>query len=106
MVSAVVCSVRLANLAHGRVGSVVLRHSASSVFGLVDRVSHQLAHMFALDPIEDLIPLAARGDKPRHPQLGEVLGDAGGRLPHGVGELVHRQLAVEQRVEQLDPRGV
>ena len=94
------------DLANGGVGAVVLGDPAGCVLGLVDGVGDQLAHVLALDPVEDLVGLAARRDESRHPQLGQMLGGGGYRLAHLFSQLAHRDLAVEHDPEQLEPSGV
>jgi hypothetical protein len=90
----------------GCVAPVVLRDSAAGVLGVVDRVLDQLGDVVAVSPVEDLVRLSTRLHESRHPEFGQVLGHAGRRFPHRLGELVDRPFAIEQRPQQPDPGGV
>jgi hypothetical protein len=73
------------------------------VVGVVDRVLDQMSHEVTVEAAKDLGGLAACSHEPRHPELREVLGDAGRRPSDRLGEFVHGQLAVEERPGQPDP---
>ena len=57
------------------------------VFGLEQGVGHQLAGILVGEAVEDTLPLLAAGDHAGQPQLGEMLGNGGGRLVDGLGDL-------------------
>jgi hypothetical protein len=79
---------------------VVLGHAVAGVFGVVDRVRDELAHVVVLDAIEDLVRLPSRGDQPGESQLRQVLRDRRRRLVGQFSQFVDRPLLVEQPPQQ------
>ncbi len=74
------------------------------VFGLEQGVGHQLAGMLVGEAVEDTLPLLAAGDHAGQPQLGEMLGNGGGRLVDGLGDLPDGELTVLQCQDDAHPR--
>ena len=82
---------------------MVAGDAGAGVVGVEDRVLHELAYVGTFQAIEDLVPLRTSTHQARQPQLGQVLGYAGGRSADCCGQLTDRQLVVQQCPQQPDP---
>ncbi len=81
-------------------------HSRTSVFGVEDRIGNELAHMIVFQPVDHLRAFATSADEARHPQLGQVLRYRRGGFTDVVGELVYRELVVDESPKHLNACGI
>lgn len=63
------------------VQSLVGRLAAQCVLRLEDGIAHELPGMFVFKAVQDSGPVLARGDHPRQPHIGQVLGYGGRDFP-------------------------
>ena len=56
-----------------RVAATMPGHSRASVFGVEDRIDHQLAHVIVFQPVNHLRAVTAGPHQAGHPQFGQML---------------------------------
>ena len=79
------------------------RSFGAGVLGVVHGVADQPGHVLVLQPVEHLRPLPSGAHQPGHSQLGQVLRDRRRRLTDPGGQLIDRQLLIDQRPQQAYP---
>ncbi len=86
--------------------AVRLGDAAGGVLGMVDGVHDELPDVVGLDAIEDLVALATGLDEPSEAQLGEVLAHRRLWFAGAGGQVVDRELVLEQQPQQREPGAV
>ena len=76
------------------------------VLGVVHRVDDELADVVVLEPVEHCVPSRRVRTSRAIRSFARCCDTDGAGLPTRVGEFVDRQLAVDQRPQQLHPGGV
>lgn len=91
---------------HGPGAAVMRGHTETDVFGVVDGVSDQRAHMVVFESVEDLRANASGRHESRHTQFRQMLTHRGSRLGQFRGELADGQFAIDQPPQDLHAGGI
>ena len=74
--------------------------------GVVEGFRQQASHVVVGGGVVGEGSFTSHPDQPGQAELGEVLGDSRGRGAHEVGETGDRRLALQERPQDLDARGI
>src|SRR5262249_14074287 len=91
---------------HLAVAAMMRRDPRTRVLGVVHRIRHQLLDVFVLQAVVNRRALTTCPHQTSHPQLRQVLRHRWRRFADALSELIHRQLAVRQQPQHLNPRRI
>ena len=81
------------------------RRLAPAVFGVLELMANrpeQLYEVIVVEAVEHSSPVTARRDHPQVAQDAQLLRDGVGRESGARGEVLHGELTIDKRVEQLE----